>query len=130
MKPQMSDQKISFTPGARIDDQELLFLAAKAEGRCTDGVLYDELFGLAVLDNSHDKLWWNPLNDDKAAFRLMVRLMIDLIVGRAMVRAEYVDVETNETLGFTVNYTGIAYRAAAVRRAITIVAALMGKRML
>ena len=58
-----------------MTDREMLELAAKAHGKEIDLDRYDDEMGFIILGISR---WWNPLTNDGDAFRLAVRLEIDL----------------------------------------------------
>jgi len=60
----------SYREGKAVTDQELLKLAAKAEG--TIKVQWDG----SLVTSSPDMRLWNPYNNDSDAFRLAVRLQI------------------------------------------------------
>lgn len=69
-----------------MDDKEMLGLAAKAANIKIDKSPYNgggsgntgfDILGNAVLDWHNNKMW-NPLTDDGDAFRLAVRLDIDI----------------------------------------------------
>ena len=57
-----------------MDDQRMLELAAKAAGMIGG---YAEHFGEVGIARSHTGIW-NPLTDDADAFRLAVKLQIDI----------------------------------------------------
>jgi hypothetical protein len=99
-----------------MTDKELLELAAKAAGIdifCWSGRDVGS-FSPVVLPEA---LTWNPLTEDRDAFRLQVELEIELWFGPTYVMADKVqETTTNDPF-------------AATRRAITRAAAEIGKEM-
>jgi hypothetical protein len=58
-----------------ITDRKMLELAAKAAGYAT--YQFSDYLGFQILD-AGDSRWWNPLTNDGDAFRLAVKLGVDL----------------------------------------------------
>lgn len=56
-------------------DRELLEAAARAGGVNIDPARHDYEWGFAIRGTA---TWWNPLTDDGDAFRLAVKLCIDI----------------------------------------------------
>ena len=107
-----------------MTDRKLLELAAKAAGidrgadRLEYGILVTEKTGRRSLPK------WNPLEDDGDAFRLAVKLRINVTHGANMVNAER---EQPEEVAAVEPFNGDP--AAATRRAIVKAAAEIGRRM-
>ena len=101
-----------------MTDQELLELAAKAAG--IEGTWDTHA---KCLVPKMGQMWWNPLIDDGAAFRLAVRLNIEFDnVGDSCTAYQYdYGIDCNEAHGDD--------PYAATRRAIVLVAAKIGKEM-
>jgi hypothetical protein len=118
------------------NDRELLELAAKAAGITYKEYLPDPDSELSV-DEEFDALIngiWDPLTDDGDAFRLMVKLNLNLYVDCAFdnVKARMVCAENN--VGYDPNYRsarqdGVTDPLAAARRVIVELAAKLGKEM-
>ena len=106
-----------------VTDRKLLELAAKAAGidrgadRLEYGILVTEKTGRRSLPK------WNPLEDDGDAFRLAVKLRINVTHGANMVNAER---EQPEEVAAVEPFNGDP--AAATRRAIVKAAAEIGSR--
>jgi len=106
-----------------MTDRKLLELAAKAAGidrgadRLEYGILVTEKTGRRSLPK------WNPLEDDGDAFRLAVKLRINVTHGANMVNAER---EQPEEVAAVEPFNGDP--AAATRRAIVKAAAEIGSR--
>lgn len=105
-----------------MEDKELIELAAKAAGLHVK-VASNSGRGLKVHGNCN---WWNPLTDDGDALRLAVKLNIHVRVWVYACEAQYGDCES----------TGLIHASdcggdvcAATRRAITMMAAQIGKEM-
>ena len=89
-------------------DRELLELAAKAAGYSLSEV-NDMIWSDAEAEYAH----WNPLTDDGDAFRLMVKLEIDVFHSDILVRAMH-RAREGSSVAVRVNDD----RLAAARRAI------------
>lgn len=114
-------------------DRELLELAAKAAGLHLCGCSWigesedDEEFEIlesAFVKHHQDQelaTMWNPLTDDGDAFRLAVKLHMQVSITTESCRAETIPV-----LGVRINDCD---EMAATRRAIVCAAAVVGERM-
>ncbi len=124
-----------------MSDKELLELAAKAAGIKVHG-LADKFVaqhdygpdGLCVANDRGGDSLWNPLTDDGDAFRLMVKLNLNLYVDCAFenVQARMVYVENN--VSYDPNYRSIKQDSVTdplttARRVIVELAAKLGKEM-
>ncbi|QYJ23386.1 hypothetical protein KYT87_09285 [Achromobacter sp. ES-001] len=101
-----------------MTDRELLELAAKAAGHTTRS---DRLDVWIVEDDGSPVERWNPLQDDGQVLRLAVSLGIDMYFWVSGVEAQHSDIPQQPIQ----HYKGD--RAAATRRAVTLVAAEIGK---
>jgi hypothetical protein len=105
----------------KLKDKELLELAAKAAG--IEYVIHNELFLVDVDEMGHTV--WNPLKDDCDAFRLAVRLKIDIgFDSSGKLTSSYCDVMNDRLIEL---HNDDPY--AATRRAIVRAAAEIGKGM-
>ena len=110
-----------------MTDRELLELAAKAAGiEVWPGAGFQAhvLFTRPDLADPSGKVTgvaWNPLQDDGQALRLAVSLGIDMYFWVSGVEAQHSDIPQQPIQ----HYKGD--RAAATRRAVTLVAADIGK---
>lgn len=102
----------------KMNDRELLELAAKAEGH---GVEFDSHSGLTWYDDKYTGLLWNPLHVDGDAFRLMstLRLSVYDFEGWFAISWSGHAKEVEESVGTD--------RNAALRRAIVRAAAKIGE---
>lgn len=115
-------------------DSELLKLAALACGYVINEARQRER---ELSGYSHVGLWldnhtcWNPLADDEAAFRLMVKLnlIVDFnpVLNRAMVREYFLN--DREWVEWVENGKNQSNALAATRRAIVRAAAEIGRRV-
>lgn len=110
-------------------DQELLELAAKAAGIEHDGTVEE---GACILNE--DRSWrrfWNPLTDDGDAFRLSVKLGLNIVQQHTFAGPERVAAAS----GFCADdmrLTSTDYEGdplAATRRAIVLAAAIIGRNI-
>lgn len=104
-------------------DRELLELAAKATGKEYGG--YCDVRGLLLVHDAGEKSVWNPLTDDGDAFRLAVKLGIDVM--HTNIHSPSVHAMANHNVVVTED-SSIA-PLAAPRRAITRAAAEIGRSM-
>ena len=106
-----------------MTDRELLELAAKAAG-----IKYEKYYdvddgSLCIVRGQRDFELWNPLSDDGDAFRLAVKLQLDILqFGILMAMVQY---DTGEIKVFDERHDNDAYKAT--RRAIVRAAAEIGK---
>jgi hypothetical protein len=101
-------------------DRELLELAAKAAGYQYE--FRNDLLGLEVWNDDMDNsMFWNPLDDDRQAFRLAVKLRMDVTFNEIDVMCWPSDGQEGQ--GEPVN---VDDPDAATRRAIVNAAAAMG----
>jgi hypothetical protein len=113
-----------------MSDRELLELAAKAAGiklRWWD----NSRNGLRVCNDTGSvckRLHWNPIEDDRDALRLAVRLNIDFKAYGTVVRTWVGDFTTQKVIASVEEICGVD-PYAATRRAITRAAAEIGKAM-
>lgn len=113
-----------------MTDRELLESAARAIGLRAE-------FNLAnacqLFDGDKYVCFWNPLTDDGDAFRLSMKLHIDLCINNGVVEAIWIDEQLSETHSIEVGcdeaFEGMEAKYAAGRRAITSAAAQMSKAM-
>jgi hypothetical protein len=114
-------------------DKELLELAAKAyglKGRYFDYEdKYGPIFGIEPIGDSFKKFgitksYWNPLIDDGAALRLMVKLEIDILFYR-----KHVDACDNTKTQNVAREDFNSDKNASVRLAIVRAAAEIGRAM-
>lgn len=115
-----------------IEDESMLRHAAIAAGisgyvsKASRGGYDEEYFIPAIFyyndgrRDNYDKAWWNPILDDRDAFSLAIKLELDILC--ASVRSVEDGIEIPIQAGVDPN--------AATRRAITTVAAMIGKSML
>ncbi|MDX3985937.1 MAG: hypothetical protein QHC88_11860 [Achromobacter sp.] len=105
-----------------MTDRELLELAAKAAGLEYHWVKVDGGSLMQASEpGSRSEESWNPLTDDGDALRLAVSLGIDMYFWVSGVEAQHSDIPQQPIQ----HYKGD--RAAATRRAVTLVAAEIGK---
>ena len=120
-----------------MTDRELLELAAKAAGhkinenamRWREEVIPPEKCSLWIDGGSTA---WNPLTDDGDAFRLAVKLRIDLLADGFDIQAPTVEAIANtgkEVEPFAIEELDCGDPYTATRRAITRAAAEIGKAM-
>lgn len=101
-----------------MTDKELIVLAAKAAG--VEGKQIQGLDGIAIDEERDGWIFWNPLKNDSAAFRLAVKLGINITLNNInSYQAQIGSVD--------ISCEGEPY--AATRRAIVQVAAELGKAM-
>ena len=107
-----------------MTDRELLEWSAKAAGLdyIKDCVWIDNGFYSPL--NRHERIAWNPLIDDGAAFRLAVKLGINVMYGSTMVVVER---EKPKKEGCVESFNDDPY--AATRRAIVRAAAEIGRAL-
>lgn len=106
---------------SKIEDRELLELAAKATGiKWVD----DGENGYYRHPEGHTHAWWNPITDDGDALRLAVKLELDLAIGPGAAMAGD---RTDDGWGPCESYGNDPY--AATRRAIVRAAAEIGRLM-
>ena len=113
-------------------DRELLELAAKAAGYSVMGVGDGRYGGNVVFYMGQDQLYWNPLTDDGDAFRLAVKLRLDILLDRAAVQSPCVEVLANtgaDIEPFAIETIEGNDPYAATRRAIVRAAAEIGRAM-
>ncbi|MES2586955.1 MAG: hypothetical protein V4536_08560 [Pseudomonadota bacterium] len=114
-----------------MTDKELLALAAKAAW--IDYVIHNELFLVDIDEMGHTV--WNPLIDDVDAFRLAVKLQLEVYHANDEGDAVYVGYYLPENTGMKycieyyddINHLGLAN--SATRRAIVRAAAEIGKTL-
>ena len=109
-----------------MDDRALLEAAAKAAG---NGAVWYQSLGMGIDTGSSIPTLWRPLTDDGAAFRLAVKLRIDIelsIVNSGFVHAEWWHDE-KESYEYAEEVLG-SDPYAATRRAIVRAAAAIGAR--
>lgn len=115
-----------------MNDHELMKLAAKAAGLCTNYPMNRErevhgLDGLVVGRNGKlVKTWWNPRDDDADAFLLALHLEMPIHPGR--VWKSYREGSSHVFIEATRDVTPLG-DPAATRRAILEVAAEVGRAM-
>jgi hypothetical protein len=108
-----------------MTDREMVELAAKAIG--ISGYRYSENFSCMAHWNETDGGWfdscglWDPLADDGDAFRLAVKLKLDVDIRENYSRASSRDVTWAEDAGLD--------QCKCTRRAIVIAAAKVGEGM-
>jgi hypothetical protein len=110
-----------------MTNKELLEVAAKAAGIETTG--YEPRLGLQYVNGSEDSPYtdyWNPLENDSDAFRLMVKCGMGVSVPSDYGRSDVISFE-NSYAQAVVEHGNDPY--AATRRAIVMVAAQIGKGM-
>lgn len=109
------------------EDLELLIAAAAATDDILNYTITDSgIFVETGSTRGASGYYWNPLEDDAAAFRLMVKLYMGVSVPTTKdARADVVTFGTHLINAVDVNKDGD--RAAATRRAIVRVAAEIGK---
>lgn len=121
-----------------MTDRELPELAAKAAGMWPGDFELDDDMQPVLSDGKGFRLtwgsgWWNPITDDGDAFRLAVKLRIDIEHGSPLDSNAYVcsarcGIEmVRDPVSAIEEVDGEAYRAAATRRAITRAAAEIGR---
>lgn len=76
-----------------MSDRELLEMAAKSTGLHV--ISYSEGYGLGIEGNG---VWWNPLDNDGDALRLLVSLNLCVDVGRRDIEAMWND-DSGEAYG-------------------------------
>lgn len=99
-----------------MENRELVEMAAKAAGLHIK-VASNSGRGLKVHGNCN---WWNPLTDDGDAFRLAVKLQLEIYI-------DHRGVAVRTHCGLKVLER--EFHAEAARRAITLAAAQIGKEM-
>jgi len=112
-----------------MSDRELLEAAAKAAGivgeyRTEHLCWHDDWQDVTAIFLPDDAGWWNPLSSDADAFRLAVKLRIDVSHGSSMVAAER---SRPVEVGAVEGYQADPY--AATRKAIVRAAAEIGRSM-
>lgn len=106
-----------------MDDKELLELAAKAAGYEVEWVRNSGCFYRCEEEIGRET--FDSLDDDGDALRLAATLRLDVIWFANM---QYVTVE-RRGFGENIGWTDDAGRSGALRRAITVVAAQIGKTL-
>lgn len=112
-----------------MNEKEMLELAAKAAGYY---LRHEQDGSITVwLDNGPDIIQWNPLTDDGDAFRLMVRLGMEVYIDNHPDGCQCVEVEshTHKVGRFIQLLTNHDDHEAATRYAIFACAAEIGKAM-
>lgn len=106
-----------------MTDRELLELAAKAAGmgRYSEGVLT----GVGLYKTDSGWVEWNPLADDGDAFRLAVKLEMQVIIGFRRIDASICSDSDEPSIIACAPKVGDHY--AATRRAIVRAAAELGR---
>ena len=113
-----------------MNDRELLENAAKAAGIKVSIVGHGSPTGPVSFYVEPGQLWWNPLEDDGDAFRLAVKLGMEVSVAPAQAyacRFGTLNQDTNEPHG-DVHGPGTLDKFAATRRAIVRAAAAIGEQ--
>lgn len=107
-----------------MTDRELLELAARAIG-LGPVLCYESARNCLRIGNRDNYSLWRPLSDDSDALRLAATLQLDVIWFANM---QYVTVE-RRGFGENIGWVEDAGRSGALRRAITVVAAQIGRTM-
>lgn len=109
-----------------MNDRELLELAAKAAGyEAWDWLGKDGLLNVYDANGRHD--CWNPLTDDGDAFRLAVKLHLNIFIGRQGTCVNDGEMPLRNFPIAIEHHGDDAY--AATRRAIVRAAAQIGREM-
>lgn len=114
-----------------MTDHELLELVAKAAGIDVEWLLDSE--NKEYLHNGEDGCVWNPLTDDGDAFRLAVKLRLNIVI-KTLPHKVYVEVYDGSVPSVTETLADIRVKEtidenASMRRAIVLAVAKIGKTL-
>ena len=118
----------------KAPDREMIALAAKAAGIAPPSGAYegtiDSTGAFIYYDDCEGKTWhaWNPLASDRDAFRLAVALCLSVEFLGAEVRVQHFNNRGVKTEALE-DYFFSQDKFAAVRRAIVLVAAAVGRSL-
>ena len=107
-----------------MNDNELLANSAKAAGKHLTLAGYIAIDGSDDERSRHPDYEWNPLYNPAQALELAVTLMLDIYIGR-----NCLVVERDDSIQVTEDFTQEMKYLAATCRAITRVAAEIGKSL-